>query len=194
MVFMAAAKVGGILANDRYPADFIRENLIIETNIIDACYQANVDRMLFLGSSCIYPKLCPATHQGRVSAHRPIGANQPSLTPSPKLPASRCAGPTTANTTPVTSLRCRPTCTGPATTSTRKNSHVLPRVDSQGGGSKSPGPQKSRCLGNRYPAPRAHVQRRSSRSLSLPDEPGRRDFLLIVRGRTADQHRAREST
>jgi GDP-L-fucose synthase len=58
-VFMAAAKVGGILANDRYPADFIRENLIIETNIIDASYHANVDRMLFLGSSCIYPKLCP---------------------------------------------------------------------------------------------------------------------------------------
>jgi GDP-L-fucose synthase len=56
-VFMAAAKVGGILANDRYPADFIRENLIIETNIIDAAYHANVDRMLFLGSSCIYPKL-----------------------------------------------------------------------------------------------------------------------------------------
>jgi GDP-L-fucose synthase len=58
-VFMAAAKVGGILANDLYPADFIRENLVIETNIIDACYRSHVDRMLFLGSSCIYPKLCP---------------------------------------------------------------------------------------------------------------------------------------
>src|SRR5271170_7019703 len=58
-VFLAAAKVGGILANDRYPADFIRENLIIETNVIDACYRAGVDRLLFLGSSCIYPKLCP---------------------------------------------------------------------------------------------------------------------------------------
>jgi GDP-L-fucose synthase len=58
-VFLAAAKVGGILANDLYPADFIRENLIIETNVIDACYRAGVDRLLFLGSSCIYPKLCP---------------------------------------------------------------------------------------------------------------------------------------
>jgi GDP-L-fucose synthase len=58
-VFLAAAKVGGILANDTYPADFIRENLIIETNIIDASYRAGVDRLLFLGSSCIYPKLCP---------------------------------------------------------------------------------------------------------------------------------------
>jgi GDP-L-fucose synthase len=58
-VFLAAAKVGGILANDLYPADFIRENLVIQTNVIDAAYQAGVDRFLFLGSSCIYPKLCP---------------------------------------------------------------------------------------------------------------------------------------
>ena len=58
-VFLAAAKVGGILANDLYPADFIRENLIIQTNVIDASYRAGVDRLLFLGSSCIYPKLCP---------------------------------------------------------------------------------------------------------------------------------------
>ncbi len=58
-VILAAAKVGGILANDRYPADFIRENLIIQTNVIDACHRTGVDRLLFLGSSCIYPKLCP---------------------------------------------------------------------------------------------------------------------------------------
>jgi GDP-L-fucose synthase len=58
-VFLAAAKVGGILANDLYPADFIRENLIIQTNVIDAAYRTGVDRLLFLGSSCIYPKLSP---------------------------------------------------------------------------------------------------------------------------------------
>ncbi len=58
-VFLAAAKVGGILANDTYPADFIRENLEIQTNIIDACLRAQVKRLLFLGSSCIYPKLAP---------------------------------------------------------------------------------------------------------------------------------------
>ncbi len=58
-VVLAAARVGGILANDRYPADFIRENLMIQTNVIDACYRTGVDRLLFLGSSCIYPKLCP---------------------------------------------------------------------------------------------------------------------------------------
>jgi GDP-L-fucose synthase len=58
-VFLAAAKVGGILANDTYPADFIRENLAIEANVIDASYRSGVKRLLFLGSSCIYPKLCP---------------------------------------------------------------------------------------------------------------------------------------
>ena len=47
------------LANDLYPADFIRENLIIQTNVIEAADRAGVDRLLFLGSSCIYPKLCP---------------------------------------------------------------------------------------------------------------------------------------
>jgi GDP-L-fucose synthase len=58
-VFLAAAKVGGILANDTYPADFIRENLEIQTSVIDASYQSGVKRLLFLGSSCIYPKLAP---------------------------------------------------------------------------------------------------------------------------------------
>ncbi|MDW9958335.1 GDP-L-fucose synthase [Sinorhizobium meliloti] len=58
-VVLAAAKVGGILANDRYPADFLLDNLLIETNVINAACRCNVDRLLFLGSSCIYPKLAP---------------------------------------------------------------------------------------------------------------------------------------
>jgi GDP-L-fucose synthase len=58
-VFLAAAKVGGILANDTYPADFLRENLAIQMNVIDASYHFGVKRLLFLGSSCIYPRLCP---------------------------------------------------------------------------------------------------------------------------------------
>lgn len=58
-VILAAAKVGGILANDTYPAEFIRENLEIETSVIDAAYRSGVARLLFLGSSCIYPKLAP---------------------------------------------------------------------------------------------------------------------------------------
>ncbi|WP_025683039.1 GDP-L-fucose synthase [Paenibacillus maysiensis] len=58
-VFLAAAKVGGILANNDYPADFIRDNLLIQTNVIDAAYRANVSKLLFLGSTCIYPKFAP---------------------------------------------------------------------------------------------------------------------------------------
>ena len=58
-VFLAAAKVGGILANDTYRADFLYDNLIIEANVIHAAYAAQVKKLLFLGSSCIYPKLAP---------------------------------------------------------------------------------------------------------------------------------------
>jgi len=56
-VYLAAAKVGGIIANNTYPADFIYENLMIECNIIHSAHVAGIDRLLFLGSSCIYPKL-----------------------------------------------------------------------------------------------------------------------------------------
>ena len=58
-VFLAAAKVGGILANNTYPADFIYQNLTIQNNIIHNSYLHGVKKLLFLGSSCIYPKLCP---------------------------------------------------------------------------------------------------------------------------------------
>jgi GDP-L-fucose synthase len=59
IVFLAAAKVGGILANDRQPADFIRENLLIQTHVIDAAHRHGVAKLVFLGSSCIYPKHAP---------------------------------------------------------------------------------------------------------------------------------------
>jgi len=58
-VFLAAAKVGGILANKEYPADFLYDNLMINSNVIYAAYKHGVKKLLFLGSSCIYPRLCP---------------------------------------------------------------------------------------------------------------------------------------
>ena len=58
-VFLAAAKVGGILANNTYPAEFIQQNLAIQTNVIHEAWRNNVKRLLFLGSSCIYPRDCP---------------------------------------------------------------------------------------------------------------------------------------
>lgn len=58
-VVLAAAKVGGILANSKYPADFIMQNLQMQCNVIDAAYRYKVKKLLFLGSSCIYPRMCP---------------------------------------------------------------------------------------------------------------------------------------
>lgn len=59
VVFLAAAKVGGILANDSYPAEFLYDNLAIEMNVIDAAFRSGVEKLLYLGSSCIYPKFAP---------------------------------------------------------------------------------------------------------------------------------------
>ena len=58
-VFMAAARVGGIHANNSYPANFIHENLLLQTNVIHEAWSHGVEKLMFLGSSCIYPKLCP---------------------------------------------------------------------------------------------------------------------------------------
>ena len=59
VVIIAAAKVGGILANDTFPAEFLYDNLMIEANLVEAARQAGVEKLLFLGSSCIYPKMAP---------------------------------------------------------------------------------------------------------------------------------------
>jgi GDP-L-fucose synthase len=73
-VFLAAAKVGGILANDTYPAEFLRDNLLIEANVIDAAWRAGTRKLLFLGSSCIYPKFAP---QPMREEHLLTGALEP---------------------------------------------------------------------------------------------------------------------
>ena len=58
-VFLAAAKVGGIVANNEAPADFMYENMILEMNVIHSAFKNNVKKLMFLGSSCIYPRMCP---------------------------------------------------------------------------------------------------------------------------------------
>jgi GDP-L-fucose synthase len=62
-VFLAAAKVGGILANSTYPADFMYENMMIEMNVIKSAYESGVKKLMFLGSSCIYPRMAPQPMQ-----------------------------------------------------------------------------------------------------------------------------------
>ena len=59
VVLLAAAKVGGILANNTYPAEFVRDNIVIQSNVIHEAFRAGVRQLLFLGSSCIYPRDCP---------------------------------------------------------------------------------------------------------------------------------------
>ena len=77
-VFLAAAKVGGILANSTYPAEFIRDNLLIQTNVIDAAFRRGARKLLFLGSSCIYPR----------SAAQPMTEDQ--LLAAPLEPSNEC--------------------------------------------------------------------------------------------------------
>ena len=77
-VILAAAKVGGIHANNTYPAEFIRDNLAIQTNVIHSAYKNNVKRLLFLGSSCIYPRECPQPMKEEYLLTGPLeGTNQP---------------------------------------------------------------------------------------------------------------------
>ena len=75
-VFLAAAKVGGILANNTYRADFIYENLMIQNNVIHAAYENGVKKLLFLGSTCIYPKEAPQPMPEDLFAYLSFGIYQ----------------------------------------------------------------------------------------------------------------------
>jgi len=92
-VYLAAAKVGGIHANNTYPADFIYENLMIECNIINAAHQTGVNKLLFLGSSCIYPKMA---EQPMKESALLTGTLEPTNEPYAllKSPVLNCANPT----------------------------------------------------------------------------------------------------
>ncbi len=90
-VFVAAAKVGGIVANDSYPADFLLDNLAIETAIFRAAHVNKIEKLLFLGSSCIYPRLAPQPITKRPCLR---GRSKPPTNgmPSPRSRASSSAG------------------------------------------------------------------------------------------------------
>ena len=125
-VFLAAAKVGGILANDTYPADFLWENLLIELNVIDAAHRHGVKKLLFLGSSCIYPKFAP---QPMKEEYLLTGRSSPRTSRTRRQDRRHQVVPglQPAVRRATSSAPCRPTSTGPATTSTW-SSHVLPAL------------------------------------------------------------------
>jgi GDP-L-fucose synthase len=97
----AAAKVGGIHANNTYPADFIYQNQVIETNVIEAAFRHGVKRLLFLGSSCIYPRLA---NQPMAEDELLTGLLEPPTSPTrwPRSPVSSCAKATTGRTVRAT--------------------------------------------------------------------------------------------
>jgi GDP-L-fucose synthase len=101
-VFLAAAKVGGIVANNTLRGEFLYDNLIIAANVIQAAHTNKAEKLMFLGSSCIYPRLAPQplredSMRGRWN--RPTSPMQ-----SPRSPASRWSKPIAANTAPTSSM------------------------------------------------------------------------------------------
>jgi GDP-L-fucose synthase len=113
IVFLAAAKVGGIHANNTYPVDFLMSNLLIETNICRAAYTTKVNRLIFLGSSCIYPRDCP---QPIKEEYLLTGALEPTNRP---YALAKIAGIEMCwSYNQITKLAAMPTCTAPAITTT----------------------------------------------------------------------------
>jgi GDP-L-fucose synthase len=116
-VYLAAAKVGGILANATSPADFIRNNLLVTINVLEAARDAGVEKLMFLGSSCIYPRMAtqPITEDALLT-----GPLEPTTkrTPSQRSLVFTCAGATIGNSGRTSSVSCQPISTGLAITST----------------------------------------------------------------------------
>jgi len=125
-VVLAAAKVGGIMANSTYPADFLSDNLRIQVNVIDAAQRAGVQRLLFLGSSCIYPKF--AEQPIREAACLPARSSRPTnITRSQDRRHQACPGLSRA-TWPRLHLGDATNLYGPGDNFDLQSSHVLPAL------------------------------------------------------------------
>ncbi len=109
-VFLAAARVGGIHANNEYPADFIYKNLMIEANVIEASRLAGVSKLLFLGSTCIYPKLAPQPLREDYLLSGPLEPTNEWYAVA-KIAGIKLCRRTVDSTGAITFPPCRPTCT-----------------------------------------------------------------------------------
>ena len=170
VVVIAAAKVGGIHANNTYPADFIYENLMIESNIIEAAHRADVAKLLFLGSSCIYPRLAP----------QPI--NEDALLTGPLEPTNewyalaKIAGIKLCQAYRRQHGRdfiaCQPTnLYGPNDNFNLATSHVLPALLRKAHEAREAGADSMSVLGHRHAAPRVPARRRHGGCLRLSAAP-----------------------
>ena len=127
LVFMAAAKVGGIHANNTYPADFLMSNLLIEANIFRAAHAVKVNRLIFLGSSCIYPRDCPQPIKEEYLLTGPLEATNRSYALAKIAGIEMCWSHNRQHGTKW--LAAMPTnLYGPGDTYDLENSHVLPAL------------------------------------------------------------------
>ena len=118
-VLLAAAKVGGIHANNTYRADFLYDNLMIEGNVLDQSYRHGVRKLLYLGSSCIYPKLAPQPIREEYMMTGPLESTNEPYAISKIAGLKMCEA--YRDSTAATSLQCcPPTSTAPTTTTTSK--------------------------------------------------------------------------
>ena len=169
VVFLAAAKVGGILANQTYPADFIRDNLAIQTNVIHEAWRAGVKRLLFLGSSCIYPRDCPQPIREDYLLTGPL---EPTNRPYAIAKIAGIEMCWAYNRQHGTRYLCAmPTnLYGPGDNYDLQTSHVLPALIRRFHEAKESRRQDRDALGDRHAAPRVPLQRRHGRRVRAPDE------------------------
>ena len=172
-VFLAAAKVGGIVANNTYPAEFIRDNLAIQTNVIHAAHLAGVQRLLFLGISCIYPRLAPQPMKESCLLTGPLEPTNRPYALAKIAGIEMCWSYNRQYGTKY--LAAMPTnLYGPGDNYHPTNSHVIPALLRKFHEAKHRGDATRHRLGHRHAAARVPVQRRHGRRLRLPDEPARR--------------------
>ena len=164
-VVLAAAKVGGIMANSTYPVEFLEDNLRIQLSVIAGAHAAGVGRLLFLGSSCIYPKLAPQPITRGRAADRPAGADQRGRTRSPRSPAS-CQVQSYRRQYGASYISAMPTnLYGPGDNFDLETSHVLPALIRRFHEAKRDGPREVTLWGTRHAAPRVPARRRPRRRL-----------------------------
>ena len=150
VVILAAAKVGGIEANFRYPGDFILENLKIQTNVIDNSWKNNVERFLFLGSSCIYPKFAPQPIKEEYLLSGDLEITNESYAIAKIAGLKLCSALTKQYSFDTISLM--PTnLYGPGDNYNLQNSHVLPAFINKFYNAKIKGEKQVRCWGSGQP-------------------------------------------
>ena len=174
-VYLVAGTVGGILANSTRPAEFIYDNMMIHATVVHASYVHDVKKLLYLGSSCIYPRDAAPADDRRGAAHRSARADERGLRDREDRRHQAVPVVPRASTAPTSSPRCRRTSTARTTTSTCTSSHVLPALMRKFHDAKVERSHASvEIWGTGTPAARVPPRRRPRRRVPVPDGQLRR--------------------